>query len=84
MYARQQCEREEERQLTVVFGLACRALHAAELRYVSASGRFMHRWCVVCGKAALSPEGEKVVALGVLGALVVVERGEGEDIILNF
>ena len=78
MYARQQCEREEERQLTVVFGSACRALHAAELRYVSASGRFMHRWCVVCGKATLSPEGEKVVAL------VVVERGEGEDIILNF
>ena len=47
----------------VAFGSACRALHAAELRYVSASGRFMHLWCVSCGKAALfgyfmlSPEG---------------------------
>ena len=84
MYARQQCEREEERQLTVVFGSACRALHAAELRYVSASGRFMHRWCVVCGKATLSPEGEKVVALAVLVALGGSREGEGEDIILNF
>lgn len=47
----------------IAFGSACRALHAAELRYLSASGRFMHLWCVSCGKAALfgyfmlSPEG---------------------------
>ena len=59
--------------MTVVFGSACRALHAAELRYVSASGRCMHRWCVVCGKATLSPEDEKVVALGALVALGAAE-----------
>ena len=35
------------------FGLAERALCAAELRYLSASGRFMHLWCVSCDKAAL-------------------------------
>ena len=29
------------------------ALGAAELRYLSASGRFMHLWCVVCGGATL-------------------------------
>ena len=44
----------------------CRALCAAELRYLSASGRYMHLRCVSCGKAALfgyfmlSPEGHSV------------------------
>ena len=36
----------------IAFGSACRALVAAELRFMSASGRFMHLWCVSCGRAA--------------------------------
>ena len=28
------------------------AFYAAELRYLSTSGRFMHLWCVSCGEAA--------------------------------
>ena len=36
----------------IAFGSACRALVAAELRFMSASGRFMHLWCVSCGGAA--------------------------------
>ena len=36
----------------VTFGSACRALVAAELRYLSTRGRFMHLWCVSCGRAA--------------------------------
>ncbi len=35
------------------FGLAERALCVAEPRFMSASGRYLHLWCVVCGKATL-------------------------------
>ncbi len=47
------------------FRLAERALCAAELRYLSTSGRYLHLWCVVCGGATLvvlccRPEGGKV------------------------
>ena len=58
---------------------------AAEPRFMSASGRFMHLWCVSCGGAAfsmLSPEGE-VVALAelvVLGAAGPrVSRGRNRE-----
>ena len=51
-FARTITRRARVRQLIVVFGSACRALHAAELRYLSASGRCMHRWCVLCAKSA--------------------------------
>ena len=37
----------------IAFGSACRALYVAEPRFMSASGRFMHLWCVSCGGAAL-------------------------------
>ena len=37
----------------IAFGSASRALMAAELRYLSTSGRYLHLWCVVCGKATL-------------------------------
>ena len=35
------------------FELAERALYVAEPRFMSVGGRFMHLWCVSCGKAAL-------------------------------
>ena len=57
------------------FELAERALYVAEPRFMSVSGRFMHLWCVSCGKAALFGyvvARRRVVAIVVIGAIVVI------------
>ena len=46
------------------FELAERALYVAKPRFMSASGRFMHLWCVSCGGAAGLAIGYGLWAMG--------------------